>query len=151
MLWYTCLIKHAQTLLRTKDCCTHSLLHAQQDALTQYKWSTEDYMKCILCSLARPVLQWIFRLATGRTALGKKRSCSCTITRNRGQVSKALNSESKGLTALKIFLSSLMHWNIIKMIRGMQGIDRMHALYWGHGEESHGLTHSTSPSSCVLP
>jgi choline dehydrogenase-like flavoprotein len=37
MLWYTCLIKHAETLLRTKDCCTHSLLHAQQDALTQYK------------------------------------------------------------------------------------------------------------------
>jgi hypothetical protein len=32
-----CLIKHAQTLLRTKDCCTHSLLHVQQDALTQYK------------------------------------------------------------------------------------------------------------------
>jgi hypothetical protein len=25
MLWYTCLIKHAETLLRTKDCCTHSL------------------------------------------------------------------------------------------------------------------------------
>jgi hypothetical protein len=25
------------TSLRTKDCCTHSLLHAQQDALTQYK------------------------------------------------------------------------------------------------------------------
>jgi hypothetical protein len=24
MLWYTCLIKHAETLLRTKDCCTHS-------------------------------------------------------------------------------------------------------------------------------
>jgi hypothetical protein len=24
-------------LLQTKDCCTHSLLHAQQDALTQYK------------------------------------------------------------------------------------------------------------------
>jgi hypothetical protein len=23
MLWYTCLIKHAKTLLRTKDCCTH--------------------------------------------------------------------------------------------------------------------------------
>jgi hypothetical protein len=23
MLWYTCLIKHAATLLRTKDCCTH--------------------------------------------------------------------------------------------------------------------------------
>jgi hypothetical protein len=37
MLWYTCLIKHAETLLRTKDCCIHSLLHAQQDALTQYK------------------------------------------------------------------------------------------------------------------
>jgi hypothetical protein len=36
-LRYTCLIKHAETLLRTKDCCTHSLLHAQQDALTQYK------------------------------------------------------------------------------------------------------------------
>jgi hypothetical protein len=30
-------MKHAETLLRTKDCCTHSLLHAQQDALTQYK------------------------------------------------------------------------------------------------------------------
>jgi hypothetical protein len=29
--------QHAQTLLRTKDRCTHSLLHAQQDALTQYK------------------------------------------------------------------------------------------------------------------
>jgi hypothetical protein len=25
------------TILRSKDCCTHSLLHAQQDALTQYK------------------------------------------------------------------------------------------------------------------
>jgi hypothetical protein len=37
MLWYTCLIKHAETLLRTKNCCNHSLLHAQQDALTQYK------------------------------------------------------------------------------------------------------------------
>jgi hypothetical protein len=24
--WYTCLIKHAETLLRTKDCCTHSTL-----------------------------------------------------------------------------------------------------------------------------
>jgi hypothetical protein len=41
MLWYTCLIKHAETLLRTKDCCTHSLLHEQQDALTQYKDSIE--------------------------------------------------------------------------------------------------------------
>jgi hypothetical protein len=30
-------LKHAETLLRTKDCCTHSLLHVQQDALTQYK------------------------------------------------------------------------------------------------------------------
>jgi hypothetical protein len=37
MLWYSCLIKHAKTLLGTKDCCTYSLLHAQQDALTQYK------------------------------------------------------------------------------------------------------------------
>jgi hypothetical protein len=26
-----------KTLLRTKDCSTYSLLHAQQDALTQYK------------------------------------------------------------------------------------------------------------------
>jgi hypothetical protein len=26
MLWYTCLIKHAETLLRTKDCCTHFTL-----------------------------------------------------------------------------------------------------------------------------
>jgi hypothetical protein len=25
MLWYSCLIKHTETLLRTKDCCTHSL------------------------------------------------------------------------------------------------------------------------------
>jgi hypothetical protein len=25
MFWYTCLIKHAETLFRTKDCCTHSL------------------------------------------------------------------------------------------------------------------------------
>jgi hypothetical protein len=33
----SCLIKHAETLLRTKDCCTHSLLHAQQDALTHNK------------------------------------------------------------------------------------------------------------------
>jgi hypothetical protein len=33
----SCLIKHAKTLLRTKDCCTYSLFHAQQDALTQYK------------------------------------------------------------------------------------------------------------------
>jgi hypothetical protein len=32
-----CLIKHAETLLRTKDCCTQSLLHAQQDALTHNK------------------------------------------------------------------------------------------------------------------
>jgi hypothetical protein len=32
-----CLIKHTETLLRTNDCCAHSLLHAQQDALTQYK------------------------------------------------------------------------------------------------------------------
>jgi hypothetical protein len=32
-----CLIKHAETLLRTKDCCTHTLLHAQQDALTYNK------------------------------------------------------------------------------------------------------------------
>jgi hypothetical protein len=37
MLWYTCLIKHDETLLRTKDWCTHSLLHAQQDALTHNK------------------------------------------------------------------------------------------------------------------
>jgi hypothetical protein len=27
MVWYTCLIKHAETLLRTKDCCTLSKLH----------------------------------------------------------------------------------------------------------------------------
>jgi hypothetical protein len=33
----TCLMKHAETLLRTKDCCTHSLLRAQQDALTHNK------------------------------------------------------------------------------------------------------------------
>jgi hypothetical protein len=26
MLRYTCLIKHAETLLRTKDCCTHSFV-----------------------------------------------------------------------------------------------------------------------------
>jgi hypothetical protein len=26
MLWYTCLIKHAETLLRTKDCCTFFVL-----------------------------------------------------------------------------------------------------------------------------
>jgi hypothetical protein len=31
MLWYSCLIKHAKTLLRTKDCCTYSLQH---DVLT---------------------------------------------------------------------------------------------------------------------
>jgi hypothetical protein len=37
MLWYTCLIKHAKTLLRMKDCYTYSLLHAQQDALTHNK------------------------------------------------------------------------------------------------------------------
>jgi hypothetical protein len=30
-------VLYAETLLRTKDCCTHSLLHVQQDALTQYK------------------------------------------------------------------------------------------------------------------
>jgi hypothetical protein len=29
--------KRAKTLLRTKDCCTYSLLHAQQDALTHNK------------------------------------------------------------------------------------------------------------------
>jgi hypothetical protein len=43
MLWYTCLIKHAETLLRTKDWCTHSLLHAQQDALTQYKDVVQNF------------------------------------------------------------------------------------------------------------
>jgi hypothetical protein len=37
MLWYTCLIKHAITLLRTKDCCTYLLLHAQQDALPYFR------------------------------------------------------------------------------------------------------------------
>jgi hypothetical protein len=37
VLLNTCLITPAETLLRTKDCCTHSVLHAQQDALTQYK------------------------------------------------------------------------------------------------------------------
>jgi hypothetical protein len=35
---YTCLIKHAETLLRTKDCCTHSfikllLLHSKKDMI----------------------------------------------------------------------------------------------------------------------
>jgi hypothetical protein len=33
-----------QQVLRTKDCCTHSLLHAQQDALTQYN----SLIKCLL-------------------------------------------------------------------------------------------------------
>jgi hypothetical protein len=37
MLWYMFLIKHAKALLRTKDCCTYLLLHAQQDALTHNK------------------------------------------------------------------------------------------------------------------
>jgi hypothetical protein len=37
MLWYTCLIKHAKTLLRTKDCCASLLLQVQQDALTHNK------------------------------------------------------------------------------------------------------------------
>jgi hypothetical protein len=37
MLQYTCLIKHAKTLSRTKACYTYSLLHAQQDALTHNK------------------------------------------------------------------------------------------------------------------
>jgi hypothetical protein len=33
-----CFIKHVyHNMLWTKDCCTHTLLHAQQDALTQYK------------------------------------------------------------------------------------------------------------------
>jgi hypothetical protein len=26
VLWYSCLIKHAETLLRTKDCCTHFIV-----------------------------------------------------------------------------------------------------------------------------
>jgi hypothetical protein len=67
MLWYTCLIKHAETLLLTKDCCTHLLLHAQQDALTQYKESIcfksfKRFIKSpgIVCSAACLLVTLIF-------------------------------------------------------------------------------------------
>jgi hypothetical protein len=36
-LEYTMNEYNKETLLRTKDCCTHSLLHVQQDALTHNK------------------------------------------------------------------------------------------------------------------
>jgi hypothetical protein len=56
MLWYTCLIKHAKTLLRAKDCCTYSLLHAQQDALTHNKASEKsDYLAFLKYIKNKPV------------------------------------------------------------------------------------------------
>jgi hypothetical protein len=52
------LIKHAETLLRTKDCCTHSLLHAQQDALTQNK----DFVRCSPQQISRTFVLRIKKL-----------------------------------------------------------------------------------------
>jgi hypothetical protein len=57
MLWYSCLIKHTKTVLWTKDCCTYSLLHAQQDALTQYK---EIALLCLIIhQMSEHTLKWI--------------------------------------------------------------------------------------------
>jgi hypothetical protein len=46
MLWYTCLIKHAKTLLRTKDCCTSSEL--EQINLEGYKLGAAYCKKSLL-------------------------------------------------------------------------------------------------------
>jgi hypothetical protein len=77
MLWYTCLLKHAKPLLRTKDCCTYSLLHAQQDALTHNTFKVfcwKNWRKkrkaviMIICPSPdlkpEPLLIWIFSTDT---------------------------------------------------------------------------------------
>jgi hypothetical protein len=78
MLWYTCLIKHTETLLRTKDCCTHSLLHAQQDALT-HNIKKKDLQFAsssgAISLLGNAILTWITAtFSGGRSANSSPRS-----------------------------------------------------------------------------
>jgi hypothetical protein len=50
MLWYTCLIKHAETLLRTKDCCTHSSSFKPVVLLKLYDNVRTHALSLLLCS-----------------------------------------------------------------------------------------------------
>jgi hypothetical protein len=70
----------AKTLLRTKDCCTYSLIHAQQDALTQYKDIIYN------CSLPLPV---------------------CGVTLN--NVGNSFTSLLKLLASLRMTISTFHH------------------------------------------
>jgi hypothetical protein len=38
-----------QSTVNEKDCCTHSLLHAQQDALTQYSYNNQQCCVSGIC------------------------------------------------------------------------------------------------------
>jgi hypothetical protein len=47
MLWYTCLIKHAVTLLQTKDCCTYSFYKMLCPGCTYYAQLVQTYTASI--------------------------------------------------------------------------------------------------------